>query len=63
MFPGESPGRSRLALLGRRYASGGPSGMADYGHVTIVNHFYNAEVRSLFSIWDNIPKDYNGRWT
>ena len=41
MFPGESPGRSRLALLGRRSAIGGSSELADYGHATKINHFYN----------------------
>ena len=41
MFPGESPGRSRLALLGRRSAFGGSSGVAGEGPVTIISHFYN----------------------
>ena len=43
MFPGESPGRSRLELLGRRSAYGGSSGMADDSRVTKINHFYNGK--------------------
>ena len=39
MFPGESPGRSRLDLLGRWSAEIASSGMADRSLVTIVNHF------------------------
>ena len=43
VFPGEIPGRSRLALLGRRGfpLSGSVTGKADRGLVTKVNLFYN----------------------
>ena len=43
VFPGEIPGRSRLALLGRRGfpLPGSVTGKADRGLVTKVNLFYN----------------------
>ena len=40
-FPGESPGRSRLELLGRRRGTTASSEKADDSRVTKVNHFYN----------------------
>ena len=45
VFPGEIPGRSRLALLGRRGfpLSGSVTGKADRGLVTKVNLFYNGK--------------------
>ena len=45
VFPGEIPGRSRLALLGRRGfpLPGSVTGKADRGLVTKVNLFYNGE--------------------
>ena len=53
VFPGEIPGRSRLALLGRRGfpLSGSVTGKADRGLVTKVNLFYNGltTVTILFS--------------
>ena len=47
VFPGEIPGRSRLALLGRRGfpLPGSVTGKADRGLVTKVNLFYNGCVR------------------
>ena len=44
MFPGESPGRSRLALLGRRSAYGGSSEEVDCSPVTKIILFYNGNV-------------------
>ena len=41
MFPGEIPGRSRLALLGRRSATGGSSEEVDCHPVTKVILFHN----------------------
>ena len=41
MFPGESPGRSRLELLGRRSAKSGSSEKADGDYVTKVIPFNN----------------------
>ena len=51
VFPGEIPGRSRLALLGRRGfpLPGSVTGKADRGLVTKVNLFYNGD------IWDIAP--------
>ena len=48
VFPGEIPGRSRLALLGRRGfpLPGSVTGKADRGLVTKVNLFYNGNVWS-----------------
>ena len=45
VFPGEIPGRSRLALLGRRGfpLPGSVTGKADRGLVTKVNLFYNGK--------------------
>ena len=53
VFPGEIPGRSRLALLGRRGfpLPGSVTGKADRGLVTKVNLFYNGgyAVNTAFS--------------
>ena len=49
VFPGEIPGRSRLALLGRRGfpLPGSVTGKADRGLVTKVNLFYNGKLEFL----------------
>ena len=52
VFLGESPGRSRLALLGRRSDTGGSSEMADSGCVTKVILFYNGQTLvRLTTVW------------
>ena len=47
-FPGESPGRSRLELLGRRRGTTASSEKADDSRVTKVNHFCNGSGKSRY---------------